>query len=85
VHLLAYGKAFLCVLLGYHGECGKRGGYMEVTGFNADVREQIYKVASVNLCSNVSGQILSSLIMNPPKVSISCIEQLQSGIIMAPI
>lgn len=41
---------------------------MEVTGFSADVREQIYKVASVNLCSNVSGQILASLIMNPPKV-----------------
>ena len=40
---------------------------MEVTGFSADVREQIYKVASVNLCSNVSGQILASLIMNPPK------------------
>lgn len=58
---------------------------MEVTGFNADVREQIYKVASVNLCSNISGQILSSLIMNPPKVSISYMEQLQSGIVMAPI
>jgi alanine transaminase len=58
---------------------------MEVTGFNADVRDQIYKVASVNLCSNISGQILSSLIMNPPKVSISCIKQLPSGIIMAPI
>ncbi|KAK1678833.1 hypothetical protein QYE76_039681 [Lolium multiflorum] len=59
--------SFQSVSKGYHGECGKRGGYMEVTGFNADVREQIYKVASVNLCSNVSGQILSSLIMNPPK------------------
>lgn len=58
---------------------------MEVTGFNADVREQIYKVASVNLCSNISGQILSSLIMNPPKVSISCMELFQSGIVMAPI
>ncbi|XP_026663405.2 alanine aminotransferase 2-like [Phoenix dactylifera] len=53
---------------GYYGECGKRGGYMEVTGFSADVREQIYKVASVNLCSNISGQILASLVMNPPKV-----------------
>ncbi|KAF5204682.1 alanine aminotransferase 2-like [Thalictrum thalictroides] len=47
---------------------GKRGGYMEVTGFSADVREQIYKVASVNLCPNISGQILASLVMNPPKV-----------------
>ena len=41
---------------------------MEVTGFSADIKEQIYKVASVNLCSNVTGQILASLIMNPPKV-----------------
>lgn len=42
---------------------------MEITGFGADVREQIYKVASVNLCSNISGQILASLVMNPPKVN----------------
>lgn len=60
--------SFQSVSKGYYGECGKRGGYMEVTGFTADVREQIYKVASVNLCSNISGQILASLVMNPPKV-----------------
>ncbi|XP_020578568.1 alanine aminotransferase 2-like [Phalaenopsis equestris] len=59
--------SFQSVSKGYYGECGKRGGYMEVTGFSADVREQIYKVASVNLCSNISGQILASLVMNPPK------------------
>ena len=41
---------------------------MEITGFSAPVREQIYKVASVNLCSNITGQILASLVMNPPKV-----------------
>jgi alanine transaminase len=60
--------SFQSVSKGYHGECGKRGGYMEVTGFNPDVREQMYKVASVNLCSNISGQILASLVMSPPKV-----------------
>uniref|UniRef100_A0A5B7B5R1 alanine transaminase n=1 Tax=Davidia involucrata TaxID=16924 RepID=A0A5B7B5R1_DAVIN len=60
--------SFQSVSKGYYGECGKRGGYMEVTGFSPDVREQIYKVASVNLCSNISGQILASLVMNPPKV-----------------
>ncbi|XP_023513773.1 alanine aminotransferase 2, mitochondrial [Cucurbita pepo subsp. pepo] len=60
--------SFQSVSKGYYGECGKRGGYMEITGFSADVREQIYKVASVNLCSNISGQILASLVMNPPKV-----------------
>ncbi|XP_043721672.1 alanine aminotransferase 2-like isoform X2 [Telopea speciosissima] len=60
--------SFHSISKGYYGECGKRGGYMEVTGFRADVREQIYKLASVNLCSNISGQILASLVMNPPKV-----------------
>uniref|UniRef100_J3LKP4 Alanine aminotransferase 2 n=1 Tax=Oryza brachyantha TaxID=4533 RepID=J3LKP4_ORYBR len=59
--------SFHSVSKGYYGECGKRGGYMEVTGFSAPVREQLYKIASVNLCSNITGQILSSLIMNPPK------------------
>lgn len=59
---------------GYYGECGKRGGYMEITGFSPEVREQIYKLASVNLCSNISGQILASLVMSPPKVrdTVSC-------------
>ncbi|KAJ1291896.1 hypothetical protein BS78_02G351100 [Paspalum vaginatum] len=59
--------SFQSVSKGYYGECGKRGGYMEITGFSPEVREQIYKVASVNLCSNISGQILASLVMNPPK------------------
>ncbi|KAJ9568528.1 hypothetical protein OSB04_004494 [Centaurea solstitialis] len=60
--------SFQSVSKGYHGECGKRGGYMEVTGFSSEVRQQFYKVASVNLCSNITGQILASLVMSPPKV-----------------
>ncbi|KAM0857841.1 hypothetical protein ACQ4PT_048207 [Festuca glaucescens] len=73
VRSLGYGEedlplvSYQSVSKGYYGECGKRGGYMEITGFSAPVREQIYKIASVNLCSNISGQILASLIMNPPK------------------
>uniref|UniRef100_A0A0C9SAS0 alanine transaminase n=1 Tax=Wollemia nobilis TaxID=56998 RepID=A0A0C9SAS0_9CONI len=70
---MGYGEKDICLVSyqsvskGYYGECGKRGGYMEVTGLDSDVKEQLYKVASVNLCSNISGQILASLIMNPPK------------------
>nr|BAX08659.1 alanine aminotransferase [Gentiana triflora] len=60
--------SFQSVSKGYYGECGKRGGYMEVTGFSPEIREQIYKVSTVHLCSNISGQILASLVMNPPKV-----------------
>lgn len=41
---------------------------MEISGFTPEIREQIYKLASVNLCSNISGQILASLVMSPPKV-----------------
>ena len=42
---------------------------MEVTGFNSEVRKQVYKVASLSSCSNLAGQVLVSLVMNPPKVS----------------
>ncbi|XP_078156656.1 alanine aminotransferase 2-like [Carex rostrata] len=59
--------SFQSISKGYYGECGKRGGYMELCGFSEDVKDQIYKVASVDLCSNTSGQILASLVMNPPK------------------
>ncbi|KAJ1700490.1 hypothetical protein LUZ63_000269 [Rhynchospora breviuscula] len=59
--------SFQSISKGYYGECGKRGGYIELCGFREDVKDQIYKVASVNLCSNTTGQILASLIMNPPK------------------
>ncbi|GJP50093.1 hypothetical protein CLOM_g9234 [Closterium sp. NIES-68] len=52
---------------GFYGECGRRGGYMEVTGLPSEVREAMYKVASVNLCSNVPGQILMALIAMPPQ------------------
>ena len=42
---------------------------MEVTGIPPEVVEQLYKVASVNLCSNIAGQALMGLILNPPKAS----------------
>ncbi len=52
---------------GFIGECGKRGGYMEVNGVLPEVREQIYKAASISLCSNVHGQVMVELMVNPPK------------------
>ncbi|KXZ46718.1 hypothetical protein GPECTOR_41g683 [Gonium pectorale] len=53
---------------GFVGECGRRGGYMEVTGFPEAVKDQILKLASINLCPNLSGQICCALMMNPPQV-----------------
>lgn len=53
---------------GFYGECGRRGGYTEFVGFSADVMAQLYKLASINLCSNLNGQICMGLMMNPPQV-----------------
>eukprot|EP00557_Chaetoceros_sp_GSL56_P004490 CAMPEP_0176500632 /NCGR_PEP_ID=MMETSP0200_2-20121128/13682_1 /TAXON_ID=947934 /ORGANISM="Chaetoceros sp., Strain GSL56" /LENGTH=480 /DNA_ID=CAMNT_0017899367 /DNA_START=378 /DNA_END=1820 /DNA_ORIENTATION=+ len=52
---------------GLFGECGRRGGYMELCGFDPAIRDQMYKLASSHLCSNVPGQIMTSLMVNGPK------------------
>ena len=52
---------------GFIGECGKRGGYMELTGILPEVRDQFYKAASICLCPNVMGQIVVDCMVNPPK------------------
>ncbi|KAI9640640.1 alanine transaminase [Ciborinia camelliae] len=52
---------------GMVGECGHRGGYFELCGFDPDVVEQIYKFVSISLCAPVIGQCLVELMVNPPK------------------
>jgi len=59
--------SFMSTSKGFYGECGRRGGYMELVGFDDDVNGLMNKIASVNLCSNTAGQILMSLVMDPPK------------------
>jgi alanine transaminase len=51
---------------GFFGECGRRGGYVEMSGFQQDVKDVLYKMASVNLCSNVDGQITMGVMCKPP-------------------
>lgn len=51
---------------GVFGECGRRGGYMELVGFDEKVKEHLYKLASSSLCSTVSGQIMTSLMVRGP-------------------
>jgi alanine transaminase len=52
---------------GFMGECGRRGGYVELCGFPDDVVSELYKLASISLCSNVTGQLMMGLMVNPPK------------------
>ncbi len=57
---------------GYYGECGHRGGYVElrnppsIRGTDAGFAGVLYKMASVSLCPNTVGQALTYLMVNPP-------------------
>jgi len=51
---------------GFLGECGHRGGYMEVRNVPQDVLAQITKLQSVSLCSNLPGQVVTYLMVKPP-------------------
>ncbi|PIE23877.1 MAG: aminotransferase class I/II [Planctomycetota bacterium] len=57
---------------GFFGECGHRGGYVEVRnppellGRKERFLDVLFKQASVNLCSNTLGQALTYLMVQPP-------------------
>lgn len=51
---------------GFIGECGIRGGYMELHNIDPEVRGMLYKLASITLCSNTHGQLSIGLMVNPP-------------------
>ena len=59
--------SFHSVSKGFLGECGHRGGYFEVRNMPDDVYEQLIKLQSISLCSNVDGQIVTYLMVAPPK------------------
>jgi aspartate/methionine/tyrosine aminotransferase len=58
---------------GFYGECGHRGGYLEVRnpprveGTELSFSDVILKQASVNLCPNTVGQILTYLMVTGPQ------------------
>ncbi|KAJ5773201.1 hypothetical protein N7457_008097 [Penicillium paradoxum] len=51
---------------GMVGECGHRGGYFELVGFDPKVQEQVYKLVSIALCPPVVAQCLLECMVNPP-------------------
>ena len=52
---------------GLLGECGRRGGYMELCGIHPEVQAELYKMASVGLCPNLGGQVMTGLMVRPPQ------------------
>ncbi len=58
--------SFHSVSKGLFGECGRRGGYMELVGIDSKVKEYLYKLASSGLCSSLDGQVMTSLMVRGP-------------------
>lgn len=58
--------SFHSVSKGVFGECGQRGGYVEMVGIDDDVVDILYKLAASKLCSNGTGQAMVSLMCKGP-------------------
>ncbi len=52
---------------GFLGECGQRGGYLEVRNVPADAAAQLTKLQSISLCANTVGQAAVYLLVRPPR------------------
>ncbi|XP_032079317.1 alanine aminotransferase 1 isoform X2 [Thamnophis elegans] len=59
--------SFHSISKGFMGECGFRGGYMEVINMDPEVQQQLTKLVSVRLCPPVTGQILLDAVVNRPQ------------------
>jgi alanine transaminase len=59
--------SFHSISKGYYGECGLRGGYMELLNVAPDVNDEIYKLSSMTLCSNTLAQAMTASILHPPQ------------------
>ncbi|KAH8396411.1 hypothetical protein KR222_009948 [Zaprionus bogoriensis] len=59
--------SFLSVSKGYLGECGIRGGYMEVVNMCPKVKAMLTKSITASLCSTTAGQVAVSALVCPPK------------------
>mmetsp|Transcript_16381 Transcript_16381/g.40841 ORF Transcript_16381/g.40841 Transcript_16381/m.40841 type:complete len:490 (-) Transcript_16381:295-1764(-) len=67
--------SFHTVSKGTAGECGLRGGYVEMTNIHPGTVDEMYKCASINLSPNTMGQIALSVLVNPPKPGDESYEQ----------
>uniref|UniRef100_A0A8C2RZ40 Alanine aminotransferase 1 n=1 Tax=Capra hircus TaxID=9925 RepID=A0A8C2RZ40_CAPHI len=61
--------SFHSISKGFMGECGFRGGYVEVVNMDAAVKQQMQKLRSVRLCPPTPGQVLLDVAVSPPAPS----------------
>ncbi|XP_033699197.1 alanine aminotransferase 1 isoform X7 [Tursiops truncatus] len=76
--------SFHSVSKGYMGECGFRGGYVEVVNMDAAVQQQMQKLRSVRLCPPTPGQVLLDVAVSPPAPSDPSFAQFQADDHSAP-
>jgi alanine transaminase len=55
---------------GFMGECGHRGGYIELHNFDPKVLDYIRKVFAIHLPPNSPGQLILDIVVNPPTGSL---------------
>jgi len=58
--------SFHSVSKGFLGECGHRGGYVELRNIPDDVMAELVKLQSIGLCANLAGQIATYVMVCPP-------------------
>ncbi|OQR73242.1 alanine aminotransferase 2-like [Tropilaelaps mercedesae] len=58
--------SFMSCSKGFMGECGLRGGYMELVNFDPEVKAVLLKSISAKLCSTVIGQAAMDCVVKPP-------------------
>jgi aspartate/methionine/tyrosine aminotransferase len=51
---------------GLMGECGLRGGYFEAHNFDLFAQDMLFKLKSIDLCSNTVGQLATYQMVAPP-------------------
>lgn len=59
--------SFMSCSKGYMGECGIRGGYVELINLDPAVRAMFQKSLSAQLCPTTVGQAAIDAVVNPPR------------------
>jgi alanine transaminase len=59
--------SFYSTSKGFMGECGARAGYYEMLNMHPEVKAELKKLSSAQLCSSVIGQACMDAVVNPPR------------------
>ena len=70
--------SFHSVSKGVHGECGLRGGYMELVNVDENVCAEMLKLQSIILSSSVVGQLAMNLLVDAPTAENCSVETYES-------